>query len=107
MVAVESPGTERGGVTLRELASIMRKLGAWQAMNLDGGGSTTVVQNGRTINRVNSGPRLVSNALLVVPRPQTAPYTFRSGARLPRGLPSNALEALPEAGHLRETFSLP
>lgn len=75
LVAVESPGTERGGVTLQELAGIMRKLGARQAINLDGGGSTTVVQDGRTINRVRSGPRLVSNALIVVPKPQIAPAT--------------------------------
>ena len=68
LVAVESPGSERGGVTLKELALMMQKLGAWQAMNLDGGGSTTVVQNGQTINRVRGGSRLVSNAIVVVPR---------------------------------------
>lgn len=68
LVAVESPGTDRGGVTLKELALMMQKLGAWQAMNLDGGGSTTVVQNGQTINRVRGGSRLVSNAIVVVPR---------------------------------------
>ena len=44
LVAVESPGRERGGLYLDEMAAIMKKLGAVQAMNWDGGGSTTVVQ---------------------------------------------------------------
>lgn len=73
LVGVESPGVGRGGVSLLELATIMRKLGAYQAMNLDGGGSTTVVQAGRIINRVSSSPRAVSNALVVVPRPHPVP----------------------------------
>jgi hypothetical protein len=68
LVAVESPGTGYGGVTLHELAEIMQKLGAYQAMNLDGGGSTTVAAGGETINRVRGDARLVSNALVVVPR---------------------------------------
>ena len=81
LVAVESPsGAGGSGVTLHELAEMLQKLGAWNAMNLDGGGSTTVVQNGETINRVRGGSRLVSNALVVVPKAQPAP-TVASASR--------------------------
>ncbi len=68
LVAVESPGVGRGGLYLDEMAYIMKKLGAYQGMNWDGGGSTTVVQGDRIINRVASDPRPVSTALVVVPR---------------------------------------
>jgi len=68
LVAVETPPDEPGrGVTLTELAQILVKLGARDAMNLDGGGSTTVVQGDRVINHPRDGRlRAVSNALLVV-----------------------------------------
>jgi len=69
LVAVERPPDEPGrGVTLTELAQILVKLGARDAMNLDGGGSTTVVQGDQVINRPRDGrSRAVSNALLVIP----------------------------------------
>ncbi len=68
LVAVETPPDEPGrGVTLSELAQILVKLGAQDAMNLDGGGSTTVVQGDQVINHPRDGnSRAVSNALLVV-----------------------------------------
>ncbi len=67
LVAVEG-GREGdgGGMTLQELASTMIKLGAEQAMNLDGGGSTTFVVDGKVVNRPSDGcARSVSNAVLV------------------------------------------
>jgi len=69
LVAVETPPGKPGrGVTLSELAQILVKLGARDAMNLDGGGSTTVVQREQVINHPRDGrSRAVSNALLVVP----------------------------------------
>ena len=69
LVAVETPPDELGGgVTLTELAQVLVKLGARDAMNLDGGGSTTVVQGDQVINHPRDGrSRAVSNALLVVP----------------------------------------
>ena len=56
------------GMTLVELASVMRELGAWQAMNFDGGGSTTMVVDGKVVNHPSDkeGERAVGNALLVV-----------------------------------------
>jgi len=44
LVTVDGPGgTGQGGVTLPHLARIMHRLGAETAVNLDGGGSTTMV----------------------------------------------------------------
>jgi exopolysaccharide biosynthesis protein len=39
------------GLTMLELAGIMRELGCEVAMNLDGGGSTTLVHRGHLLNR--------------------------------------------------------
>lgn len=57
------------GATLSELAYTMKELGAVDALNLDGGGSTTMVVRNRVINRPSDGwERPVSTALLVLPR---------------------------------------
>lgn len=58
------------GMTLDELAAIMRRLGAWQAMNFDGGGSTTMVIDGAVVNKPSdqTGEREIGNALVVVRR---------------------------------------
>lgn len=39
------------GLTLNELANIMKQLGCVNAMNLDGGGSTVMYVNGRVVNK--------------------------------------------------------
>jgi uncharacterized protein YigE (DUF2233 family) len=55
------------GQTLTELAYTMQKLGARNAMNLDGGGSTAMAVKNRIVNRPSDGAeRRVSNALLVM-----------------------------------------
>ncbi len=55
------------GLTLSELAATMKKLGAVEAMNFDGGGSTAMAVRGKIINRPSDGAeRSVSNALLVM-----------------------------------------
>ncbi len=75
LVAAESAaeGDEEDGMTLEELATTMVKLGARQAMNLDGGGSTTFVADGRVLNAPSDGAaRRVSNALLVFARAEAA-----------------------------------
>ena len=61
------------GMTLRELAVLMQALGAEEAINLDGGGSTTmVIANASGVPRVvnvpsdSAGERPVGNALAVV-----------------------------------------
>ncbi|MBI4534239.1 MAG: phosphodiester glycosidase family protein [Candidatus Melainabacteria bacterium] len=58
--------TVEGPHTLWDLAKLMDKLGAADALNLDGGGSTTMVVNGRTVTRnANSCQRCVANSLAV------------------------------------------
>ena len=65
LVAVDGNG-QRCGMSLDELAATMIKLGARDAMNLDGGGSTTFVADGRLINGPSDGSeRRVSNAVLI------------------------------------------
>lgn len=62
LLAVQDPG-----MTLKELAGTMVKLGARSAMNLDGGGSTAIVVGGQLLNSPSDGcERSVSNAVLVV-----------------------------------------
>lgn len=58
------------GLTLAELASFMQKeLGACSAMNLDGGGSSTMWVQDKIVNRVSDGSeRRVANHLAVVLR---------------------------------------
>lgn len=57
------------GVSLVELAQIMLDLGAKDAMNLDGGGSTTMVIRGQVFNFPSDGAeRPVNSALVVIPR---------------------------------------
>jgi exopolysaccharide biosynthesis protein len=63
------PGWSEGAL-LGELAELMRSLGAIDAINLDGGGSSTMVLNGKVINRPSdeAGERPVGDAILVLPR---------------------------------------
>ncbi len=65
------------GVTPQEMADLMLQYGAWEAMDLDSGGSTTMVINGEVVNHPSDGAetdgsggreRQVSNALLIVPK---------------------------------------
>jgi hypothetical protein len=57
------------GVTLKEGARLMRSLGARDALNLDGGGSTAMAVRGRLANLPSDpgGERKVSDVLLVLP----------------------------------------
>jgi hypothetical protein len=57
------------GATLPEAARLMRSLGARDALNLDGGGSTAMAVRGRVVSRPSdpTGERAVSDALVVLP----------------------------------------
>lgn len=59
------------GMTLEELAKVMLDNGAFQALNMDGGGSSTMVVDGNVVNRVSdaSGERTTTSSLAVVIRP--------------------------------------
>lgn len=58
------------GMTIEELAKLMLEFGCREALNLDGGGSTTMVINNKVVNSPSdqAGERAVSDALLVIPR---------------------------------------
>jgi exopolysaccharide biosynthesis protein len=65
-----------GGLSMLEVAELMVGLGAESAINLDGGGSTTLVHRGHLLNRPYStqdqpGPesRTIVSALAFEPRP--------------------------------------
>lgn len=66
------PGTSEG-LTLHEAADLLVDLGAVEAMNLDGGGSTTFVVNSSVVNRPSGadGERGVTSALVLLPVPGT------------------------------------
>jgi len=54
------------GMPLYELTEILQKLGATEAINLDGGSSATLVVNGKVINRPSKGKeRVVLNAVMI------------------------------------------
>jgi hypothetical protein len=58
------------GMSFAELQNLAKKLNLVNALNLDGGGSTTMVVKGTIVNHPSdaAGPRKVSDALLVLPR---------------------------------------
>jgi hypothetical protein len=58
------------GMTFTDLLRLCDRLELRDALNLDGGGSTTMVVNGRIVNRPSdaAGPRAVSDAILVKTR---------------------------------------
>jgi hypothetical protein len=61
------PGVS-AGLTLTEEADLMRSLGAVEAMNLDGGGSTQFASQGQLLNDASSSPlRPVGDTIQVVP----------------------------------------
>jgi exopolysaccharide biosynthesis protein len=68
-VVVDGRSKRSVGMKLEELASYLRKLGARHAINLDGGGSSSMIINGKTVNKPSDGgERRISNGILVTKR---------------------------------------
>jgi exopolysaccharide biosynthesis protein len=67
LLVVDGRQDESRGVDLKELAVIMKQLGCVEALNLDGGGSSTMVVNNELLNRPAGGTvqREVMSALAV------------------------------------------
>ena len=63
-------GRTANGVSLTMLADLLLEFGAVEAINLDGGGSTTMVIKNKLVNKPSdaTGERPVSDAILVYPR---------------------------------------
>jgi uncharacterized protein YigE (DUF2233 family) len=74
LITVDGRQTISKGVDLFEFARFMLKLGIYQGINFDGGGSTTMVVRNEIMNSPSdpTGERWVANALLVV---STAPQS--------------------------------
>lgn len=70
LVTADGRQTESLGLSIKEAADVARSLGMVDAMNLDGGGSTTMVAGGQVVNTPSdaAGQRPVGDALLVLPR---------------------------------------
>jgi hypothetical protein len=70
MLLVTVDGRQPGvsaGMSLRQLADLLVEFGAVEAINLDGGGSTTMVVNHKLMNKPSdsTGERPVSDAILI------------------------------------------
>jgi hypothetical protein len=70
LVTADGRQTTALGLSIKESADVARSLGMVDAINLDGGGSTTMVFNGQVVNSPSdaAGQRPVGDALLVLPR---------------------------------------
>ncbi|MBX9927844.1 MAG: phosphodiester glycosidase family protein [Gemmatimonadaceae bacterium] len=69
LVTVDGRRKSSVGMSLAEFAALFERLGASEAMNLDGGGSTAMVVGGTLVNLPSDATeRAVGNALLVVKR---------------------------------------
>lgn len=68
LVVMDGRSETSGGATLEELSDVMIDLGAVEALNLDGGGSSTMVINGEVVNTPSDGQeRAVSSSIVVLP----------------------------------------
>lgn len=67
LMVVDGRQSQSRGVSLTELAHMMRSIGAVRAINLDGGGSSAMVLNSTLLNRPegNTAEREVASAIVV------------------------------------------
>lgn len=70
MITIDGRSESSGGIGLPHLAQLLLEFGATDAMNLDGGGSTTMFLDGKIVNKPSDkeGERKVGDAILVFPR---------------------------------------
>lgn len=81
MVVVDGRQLTSIGATLPEMAEIFQRLGASEALNLDGGGSTALVID------EGSGPRVVNVPIHTGVPGRERPSANHLGVRAPRGAP--------------------
>ena len=71
LVVVDGRSGASVGLTLTELAEFMLELGAVDAMNLDGGGSTEMIVQGRIVNQPSDGrERRIGAGIAVIKAPK-------------------------------------
>lgn len=70
MITLDGRSEASGGIALQNLAELLLEMGAVEAMNLDGGGSTTMFLDGKIVNKPSDkeGERKIGDAILVFPR---------------------------------------
>jgi hypothetical protein len=90
LLLVTVDGRQRGrsvGMRPRQFAKLFQYLGAKWALNLDGGGSTTMVVDNKVVNRPSGGyQRPIGTALLVLPgadRREVEPRPFPTATSSP------------------------
>lgn len=55
VVVADGRTSQSAGLTMQQLADYMKSLGCTEAINLDGGGSSVAVYNGKIVNRPSDG----------------------------------------------------
>jgi Phosphodiester glycosidase len=76
LVTVDGRATWSRGASLDEMAAIMKRYGAVQALNLDGGGSTTMAIGGGVVNAPSDGrERPIADGLLIYGNTPDVPDT--------------------------------
>lgn len=69
LITIDGRRTSSVGASLAEAARVAKSFGLVEAVNLDGGGSTTMVIRGKVVNRVaGRTERAVGDALVYLPR---------------------------------------
>lgn len=67
LATVDGRQADSVGMTCAELGALLKQFGGYNGMGFDGGGSTTMVINGSTVNDPSDGSdRRVANALMVL-----------------------------------------
>lgn len=68
LVVVDGRQEHSAGMSLQELSQFFLMIGATEALNLDGGGSSAIIADGKVLNSPSdpTGERRVTNALLLV-----------------------------------------
>ncbi|HYM94245.1 MAG TPA: phosphodiester glycosidase family protein, partial [Chitinophagaceae bacterium] len=67
ILAVQGRSESSGGATLPEEAKILKDIGCWEALNLDGGGSSCMLVNGKETIKPSdeSGQRRVPSVFII------------------------------------------
>jgi hypothetical protein len=92
LVTVDGREASSAGMTPDQFGRLFRSLGATWALNMDGGGSTTMVVHDKVVNVPSDGyERPVGSSLLVLPGPdagEPSPVPYQSPTTLPSELPT-------------------
>ncbi|HOM80161.1 MAG TPA: phosphodiester glycosidase family protein [Armatimonadota bacterium] len=87
LAAVDGRQMVSAGMTLLELAEWLREEGAVDAINLDGGGSTTLALRQLVVNQPSQGPqRPIANAVVIALDPQPAAEEGELALLAPEGM---------------------